>query len=345
MSNMSRRFATLAAVGAALLFLGLGQAIAAEKVQFALDWIPIGKHAGFTAALDQGYFKESGLDVTFIRGHGSGRTVKDVASGVAPIGFADIAAQIIYAGRNPGRPLLSLAVIHDKSMYVIFSLKGTGIRKPKDLEGHSIAATPGDGSRVIFPALAAINDVDESKIKWVDMAPGASIPSLFKGNVDGIGLYNASYPILARGAAKQGKRISTLLYSDFGVDVYSNGVFAPHSVVKKREDMVRKVVQGIIKGHHWAVENPKEAIDAFLKQYPQSNRGIAIDMWEMAMDHLLTPTAAKQGIGYQDAKKMRYTRDVLVKYFKLPYKPDLDAIYTNKYTPKIFAKRKTNVQY
>ncbi|MBI2880223.1 MAG: ABC transporter substrate-binding protein [Candidatus Tectomicrobia bacterium] len=345
MDTVRRIFAKGIAMGLVALCIALGQARAAEKVQFALDWIPIGKHAGFFAALELGYFKKAGIDLAYIRGHGSGQTVKDVAAGVAPIGFADIAAQIIFVGQNPDRPLTSLSVIHDKSMFVIFTLAGRGIRTPKDLEGKTIAATPGDGSRVIFPALAAINNVDESKVKWVDMAPGASVPSVIKGSVDGVGLYNASYPILARGAAKQGKKIYTLVYSDFGVDVYSNGVFATHTVLKEREDMVRKVVEASMKGHAWAVEHPKEAIDVFVKQYPQSDRGIAADMWEMTMDHLLTPTAARYGIGYQDAAKMKYTRDVLVKYFKLPHNPALESIYTNKYTPKLFPRRKTNVQY
>jgi NitT/TauT family transport system substrate-binding protein len=340
------RFLTVGIAIAAVLFcFNLGPAKAAEKVTFALDWVPIGKHAGFTGALSEGYFKASGIDINFVRGFGSGRTVKDVASGVAPIGFADIAAQIIYAGRNQERPLMSTAVIHDKSMYVIFSLKSKGIKTPKDLEGRSIAATPGDGSRVIFPALAAINNVDLGKVKWVDMGPGVSIPAVLKGSIDGVGLYNASYPILARGAAKIGKRIGSVLYSDFGVDIYSNGIFATHSVIKSNENMVRKVTQAILKGHNWAVENPKAAIAAFMKKYPQSNRGIAADMWEMTMDHLLTPTATKNGIGFQDAKKMEYTRDTLVKYFKLPRKAPLSSIYTTKYHVKYVPKRKMNVQY
>ena len=131
--------------------------------------------------MSEGYFKASGIDINFVRGFGSGRTVKDVASGVAPIGFADIAAQIIYAGRNQERPLMSTAVIHDKSMYVIFSLKSKGIKTPKDLEGRSIAATPGDGSRVIFPALAAINNVDLGKVKWVDMVSRRQHPGRAQG--------------------------------------------------------------------------------------------------------------------------------------------------------------------
>ena len=56
---------------------------AADQVNLALDWVVDGVHANYFVALDKGFYKDAGLDVTVSRGFGSGDTVKRVASGGA----------------------------------------------------------------------------------------------------------------------------------------------------------------------------------------------------------------------------------------------------------------------
>src|SRR5262249_11640156 len=46
-----------------------------EKITFLLDFTPYGKHAPFFVALDKGFWKDAGFDVTIVRGEGSATTV------------------------------------------------------------------------------------------------------------------------------------------------------------------------------------------------------------------------------------------------------------------------------
>jgi hypothetical protein len=61
--------------------------------------------------------------------------------------------------------------------------------------------------------------------------------------------------------------------------------------------------------------------------------------WEIVVDHLLTPAAKEQGIGYMTEEKMRRTRDILVKYQKLDGDIPLNTLYTNEFLPRLLPKR------
>ena len=57
----------------AVAFAGLSAlpAVAQTAIKFTLDWKYEGPAAGFLLALDKGYFKDEGLDVTIDSGNGS----------------------------------------------------------------------------------------------------------------------------------------------------------------------------------------------------------------------------------------------------------------------------------
>jgi NitT/TauT family transport system substrate-binding protein len=56
------------------------------KIRFTLDWIPGSTHAPFLLALQNGYYKAEGLDVSIDRWKGSAEVVRQLA-GVFDIGF------------------------------------------------------------------------------------------------------------------------------------------------------------------------------------------------------------------------------------------------------------------
>ena len=63
---------------------------APTKVVFSLDFIPLGRHAPWYAALAEGYFKDEGLDVSIIPSQGGAQVIQNVASGTADMGFMGV---------------------------------------------------------------------------------------------------------------------------------------------------------------------------------------------------------------------------------------------------------------
>ena len=63
---------------------------AQTPIKFALDWRFEGPAAPYFVALDKGYYKAEGLDVTIDTGNGSTEAINRAASGAYQFVFGDI---------------------------------------------------------------------------------------------------------------------------------------------------------------------------------------------------------------------------------------------------------------
>ena len=133
----------------AIVFVALAAlpAHAQTKVKFALDWLPQGPQAPFITAKASGAFRAGGLDVTIDRGAGSQKTIEQVATGTYDLGYGDINSMIEYNVKNPGNPLIAIAMVLNTPPFALLSLKKYEVREPKDLAGKAIGAPAGDAPR------------------------------------------------------------------------------------------------------------------------------------------------------------------------------------------------------
>src|SRR6266851_2129534 len=126
--------------GAAAVALALGTlpAEAQTPIKFTLDWVFQGPTAPFLVALEKGYYKAEGLDVTMDPGQGSAGAVQRVATGAYQIGFADVNSTIEYNAKNPGKEVLCVFMAYDFAPFGVYALKKSGIKGPKDLEDNKL---------------------------------------------------------------------------------------------------------------------------------------------------------------------------------------------------------------
>src|SRR5437763_6208292 len=136
---MDRRdFRILAGSLAVVLVLAApAQAQQTKNIRFVLDWAFQGQQAAFTLPVSDGTFARSHLNVAVDRGVGSGDTVSKVASGNYDIGLADLYSMVRFMGENPGRPLIAVFMVNDKSALALETMAKSGIVKPQDLNGKS----------------------------------------------------------------------------------------------------------------------------------------------------------------------------------------------------------------
>ena len=82
----TRVWAPLAAICMAWgAFTPVAHAQKMEKFTFALNWFAVGDHAAYWVALDKGYYRERGLDVTIENSKGSGESIAKVDTGAVPM--------------------------------------------------------------------------------------------------------------------------------------------------------------------------------------------------------------------------------------------------------------------
>jgi len=333
---MSRRWWTLALLVVIMLALpawALAQAKPRDKMTFQFAWIPYGKYAGFYMAKELGYYDQAGLDVTFIRGHGMADSLKTLAAGHAELGEVNQMGSV--GGRARGALNREVLMFHDKAMEVFYCLEKHGIRKPKDLEGKSIGGPVGAGARTLFPAFAALNGIDPPKVTFVDMTPDAMVAAVISGRVHCASNFITERPTYEKAAAQAGQKIAGVVYSEWGLDLHANSIVAPDKMIQEKPDLIRRFLEATVRGWLAGIERPDEAARMFVKNFPESSIDLVREHWKIAADHMLTPAAYENGLGWIDPAKKWRTIEVYTKYIPLPREVSLDEIMTNQFNPKI----------
>jgi len=324
-----RIFAAL--VGAALLSTS---AYAQTAIKFALDWRFEGPAAPYFVAIDKGYYKAEGLDVSIDPGAGSVEGINRVASGVYQMGFADINSLIKYRDNPANSPIKAVMMGYDTPAFAIITLKKTGISKPKDLEGRILGAPAPDGAYAQWPIFVDANKIDAGKVKIENVGFPVREPMLAQGKVDAItGFWFSSYMNLkANGVA--GDDIVVMLMRDYGLDLYGNVIIANPEFAKSNPKAVAGFVRATIKGIQDTIASPETAIDSLMKRNQIAKRDVELERLKLAISkNFVTPDVKKNGFGDVDMARLARSIDQIGLTFKYTNKPKAQDIFTSEFLP------------
>jgi NitT/TauT family transport system substrate-binding protein len=302
-----------------------------KSVTAVLDVTPYGKHAPFYVALEKGFWKDRGLDVSLQAGKGSADAVTKVASGAGQFALADTSVVVLARG-NQNLPVMTTAMYHYRNLMSEVTLEDSGITKPEDLVGSNQHVTAGEGSFVLLPALAKANGFAAADVGTTTGEFTQIVPSLLAGQVDGALTYYTVFPALKAAAEAAGKVATGFLYADHGVDIYNNGIVVTEDYAEKNPDDVKAFNDGFVEAVLFSCENPDEATDIFTKRVPGLDTAVVRDQLQVAIDHLTVPEVEDVGFGPMDEEKMKTTLELVNEYFDLATPiSDVTSIYTNDF--------------
>ena len=110
---------------------------------------------------------------------------------------------------NDDIPIKLVAMIYPKPPHAVYVLKDSGIAKPKDFEGKTLADTAFSSVPKLFATYAKAAGFDASKTKWIAANSDALPGMLTTKRVDGIGQYHGRGGASRRcGGAAGGRRLS-----------------------------------------------------------------------------------------------------------------------------------------
>jgi NitT/TauT family transport system substrate-binding protein len=321
---------TLSLALAALLATA-GTASAEEKFTFALNWFAVGDHAAYWVALDKGYYKAKGLDVTLENSKGSGDSIAKVDTGRADAGLAD--AAVVIASSARGTTVKTVGMVFDKTPLNIFSLKSKPLTKPKELEGTTLGAPPGDAQRQMFPAFAKLTGIDASKVTWVNIEPAAKIAAVAEKRMDGVGDYNTGLPLYEKAAGKG--NVVMLQWADFGFDLYSMSIMSSAKTMKERPKVLKDFLEASYMGWRDVMADPKAAMAIFKKRVPEIDVDVLTENMMIGLSLMKTKQYAEGGIGSIDDKRMCASVDLVNTYMGLPKKVECKDVYSKDFYTKV----------
>jgi NitT/TauT family transport system substrate-binding protein len=315
-------------IAAALLSAVALSAAAQDAVSLRLNWYLGGLHVPFYYGKDLGYFKQEGIELTINEGRGSANTVQVVAAGSDTFGMADSSSLITTAAK--GADVKSVMSLLNSTGFSVVSLASSGIRKPKDLEGKSLAVSPGDPLGQLFRALAAHNKLDINTIRFVQVDPAAKVVAVLEKKVDALlgGADDQFFLIKYKGVEP-----SALRYADHGANIVGMTIVTTGNTIKSKPDLVRRFVKASVRSWEEARKNPQAAVDAAMKAKPDLNRQSTLD--QMLVDfELLDSINSKGKIGMGVKADWDQTLTLLRQYRDLDTKEPWTSFHTNDFLPK-----------
>lgn len=337
-----------AGLGVAPAFIRHVGASTPRKVKFQLAWIPSGQHA--YVFLARKFWAEKGLEVQVDRGFGSGETAKGV--GLDKYDFGEASYSVMVNSIGQGLDLMAIGARVQRTAFAIFSLKGSGITRPKDLEGKTVIASTGSGEYVLFPAFAKLAGIDAGKVKFLLVAPPVRHPMLLERKADAMTGYLVSDGAVLLG---QGTELEILPYADYGFRLLDLGLLTQSKRVREDPKLCADFVEGAMKGLRIQLVEPRAAAEVTLrtlKEYQGAPAAPSIIEHGLEIANALSavPAVEKGGLGAMDPDDWATTVELVTKYMGLQKTVDPSTVYTNKFagtekvTPEEWAAIKARVR-
>lgn len=306
-------------------FLFLPDAKAADKVMFRLHWKCSAMHTPFILAMDKGFYKEEGIDITIKEGAGSTATLKLIGAGRETFGFAG--TNVTVKGVARGVPVIQVMVVEKSKRQGILFPAAKGIKTPQDLIGKTIAGS-GSGTSDIFEAFLAVNNLTLKQVRYL-AAGRARLEAVATGKADGtLGLGMDDIVRLQKMGVEAPQ---ILLFGDWGIPDVGDGIITHLDTYKKNPDLIRRFVKASLRGINHAFMDLEETADIAVKHFPMAKKDIILTQLR-SLRWLFPPP-----LGWQDPKVVEAMQDIVARFAGLPQAKDmpLNKFFTNEFLPTL----------
>jgi NitT/TauT family transport system substrate-binding protein len=301
---------------------------AADDLSLRLDYLPQGYHAPLFYGLAKGYYRAQGIDLKIADGKGSNTSLQAVAAGNDTIVLANYAA--MAQSTTQGMPVVAIGGLIQRLPDALIALKGSGIRKPKDLEGKTGSSPPTSAAYKLFPAFALATGIDLNKIKVVPMAAGATHAAVLQGQVD----FTTGWAFTQGVQVAKHKPIEEpILMADYGLNILGAGFVVTRTTAQTKADALRRFMAATARAYRDGLNDMQGAADAMSAARPETEQDVLIDQFKLLPPFLHTDRTKDKGFGFMAREDWMQTVDILQKYFELTGAVDIDKVYTNDFVP------------
>ena len=234
----------------------------------------------YAIAMEKGYFKEAGVDVTgILTSKGGGTSVRNMMAGDTL--FAEVALPAALSAIKEGFNIKIISGGTDGRSSFWVTRPGEKIDKPEDLKGKRfVFSRPKSVSESITLAVLKSWNVPVADVKMVAIGDfGAGLTALEHNKVD---IAIIPEPIYSQ-KEKAGVKYKILPWLDEKLPAYAQTVgIATDETIAKHGPKLKAVIEARRKGVEFLYANPKESAASLAKAY-----NLPADVAASAMDNIL----------------------------------------------------------
>lgn len=238
-------------------------AAGATPLRVALGWITNVEFAGFWVADDRGYYKQEGLDVTFITGGPNAPSpTTTLAAGGAEIAIP-VALQEYLSAINAGNDFVAYATMFQNAPSALLSMARKPVLTAKDIVGAKVL-----GQQGVQPYIDAAMRLAGVPTTYQFIPVGYDPSPLVEGQGDVYTCFATNQPItLEQKGMVNGKDFFVTTYESLGLPQYASFLCSERAWLAANRETVVKFMRATIKGWQDNQADPSVAAKLAVDKY------------------------------------------------------------------------------
>ena len=269
-------------------------------VTLQLQWVAQAQFAGYYAAVEQGYYKDEGLDVKIKEAGTDTVPIKSVADGDADYAISWVPK--VLGSIEQGVNVTDVAQIFERSGTTQISFKDKDITTAADLKGEKVGSWGFGNQWELFAGMQKAGINTDSGISLVQQA--FDMKGFLAGDIDAAQAmtYNEYAQVLetvnpATGKLYQPDDLNVISWEKEGTAMLQDAIWADADKLKDKDfqDETVKFIKASIKGWVYARDNAQKAAD--IVTAAGSTLGTSHQLWMTnEVNKLLWPSTSGLGV-------------------------------------------------
>lgn len=283
---MSRLFVR-AGIALALLVTCIN-ASAAQRIDFAIDWLPSGEMAPLYYGIEQGLFADAGFDVHITVGRGSSDVLTKLATGQVDYAMAGLPA-LLQASAEGDMPVRALLPIFTSQPDALMASSASGIESFDDLAGKRVATATFSSSNAVWPVILAENGIDEDDVTLIKADPSALNAMLANGVVDAVISWATNAPVYRKSLSDAGQSLKVLRWDAYGYEGYGYSLMTSQRLLDAHPDQARRFTAAFRRAIEGALAHPEQAARAVVDAVDEASPDVVAAQWRIATSFIAHP--------------------------------------------------------